>query len=106
MSDIKKFGLSLKTIQALKSVFSKHTEIEKVLIYGSRVKGNFRVGSDIDLTLIAPSLNLSDLLKIENEIEDLMLPYKVDLSLFHLIENSDVVEHIKRVGVEFLMLGC
>ena len=39
--------------------------------------------------------------KIENEIEDLMLPYKLDLSLFHQIENPDLIEHIKRVGKDF-----
>lgn len=101
MNELVKFGLNSKTIEALKVVFARHVAIEKVLIYGSRAKGNFRVGSDIDLSLVAPSLSLSDLLKIENEIEELMLPYKVDLSLFHLIENPDVVGHIKRVGVDF-----
>ena len=100
MNEQRKFGLDSKVTVALKTVFSKYQAIEKVLIYGSRAKGNFREGSDIDLALVAPGLNLSDMLKIENEIEELMLPYKVDLSLFHLIENSDVVEHIRRVGVE------
>lgn len=75
--------------------------ITKVLIYGSRAKENYRPGSDIDLTIVAPLLALTDLLKIEAEIEELMLPYKVDLSLFHLIEDPDVLEHISRVGKEF-----
>ena len=100
MNGLVKFGLNSKTIDALKSVLVRHQAIEKVLIYGSRAKGHFKIGSDIDMSLVAPTLNLSDLLKIENEIEELMLPYKVDLSLFHLIENPDVVEHIKRAGVD------
>jgi len=71
------------------------------LITGSRAKGNYRKGSDIDLSLVAPTVGVSDLLKIENEIEELLLPYKVDLSLFHLIENKELVDHIKRIGKKF-----
>jgi predicted nucleotidyltransferase len=96
-----KFGLSTKTIEAIHSVFSKYSKIEKITIYGSRAMGNYREGSDIDLVMTAPTLTTSDLLKIENEIEDLMLPYKLDLSLFHQIENPDLIEHIKRVGKDF-----
>jgi predicted nucleotidyltransferase len=98
---MKKFGLDEKTINALTSVLSRNDKIEKILLYGSRAKGNFKDGSDIDLTLVAPKLDLSDLLRIEMEIDDLLLPYKVDLSLFHQIEGQDLLEHIKRVAVEF-----
>jgi predicted nucleotidyltransferase len=49
------------------------------VLYGSRAKGNYRPGSDIDLTLLGESLNLTELQKIELELDDLMLPYKIDL---------------------------
>ena len=101
MNSPNKFGLRVKTIEAINSVFSKHSGIEQVTVYGSRAKGNYREGSDIDIVLIAPTLTTNDLLKIENELEDLMLPYKVDLSLFHQIENADLIEHINRVGKVF-----
>jgi len=101
MTEPEKFGLSHQTISKLKSVFSQRSEIEKVILYGSRAKGNYRPGSDIDLTLVAPKMNLSQLLKLESEIDELLLPYKVDLSLFHAIENEDLVKHIQRVGVKF-----
>jgi predicted nucleotidyltransferase len=95
------FGLPPEAIAALNGVFAKYPAIEQVVLYGSRAKGNEKPGSDIDLTLIAPTLGLSDLLKIENEIDDLLLPYKVDLSLRHLIENKDLLDHIARVGLPF-----
>ncbi|MFP5386823.1 MAG: nucleotidyltransferase domain-containing protein [Bacteriovoracia bacterium] len=101
MNSSEKFGLKQKTIEAMNSVFSKYAQIESVIIYGSRSKGNYREGSDIDLTIKAPKLTTSDLLKIENELDDLMLPYKMDLSLFHQIENPDLLDHIQRVGTEF-----
>ncbi|MCS6796683.1 MAG: nucleotidyltransferase domain-containing protein, partial [Raineya sp.] len=46
-----KYGLPNSAIEAIQKVFSKYPEIEKVILYGSRAMGNYRVGSDIDLTL-------------------------------------------------------
>ena len=94
-------GLSEKTIQLLQEVFSKNSKIISVILYGSRAKGTFKNGSDIDLTINAPTLTLSELLKLENEIDNLLLPYQVDLSLQHQIENSELLDHIKRVGKVF-----
>ena len=85
----------------INSVFKKYPQIEKVILYGSRAKGNFRANSDIDLTLVAPALSLTDLLRIENELDDLLLPYKIDLSLQHQLDNQELIDHINRVGVEF-----
>ncbi|MEN0057976.1 MAG: nucleotidyltransferase domain-containing protein [Bdellovibrio sp.] len=96
-----RFGISQKVIEDLNHIFRCYPQIQKVILYGSRAKGNYKAGSDIDLTLVAPSLNLSDVLRIENEIDDLLLPYKVDLSLYHHIDNSGLLDHIERVGVEF-----
>lgn len=96
------FGLPHNHIQLIKSVFERYPEIQRVVIYGSRAKGNYRPGSDIDLTIFAPQMSTSDLLKIEGELDDLLLPYKVDLSLYHQIDNSDLLDHIQRVGTDFL----
>jgi predicted nucleotidyltransferase len=64
-------------------------------------KGTHKPGSDIDLSIIGPSVDVTELLKIENELDDLLLAYKFDLSLFHRIENSDFIDHIRRVGQVF-----
>lgn len=69
------------------------------MLYGSRAKGNYRNGSDIDLTLIGDQLNYSQLSGIESDIDDLFLPYSFDISIFKDIDNPDLVEHINRVGV-------
>lgn len=95
------FGLKEKHIEAINSVFRKHSEIDKAILYGSRAKGNYRNGSDIDLSLIGKNLTMSQLFKIETELDDLLLPYKIDLSIYRKIENSDLVDHINRVGVSF-----
>ncbi len=95
------YGLREHTIKAIQSVFANYANIDKAILYGSRAKGNYRNGSDIDLTLVSETLDFSTLLKIENELDDLLLPYKIDLSVFHKIENPDLVDHINRVGKVF-----
>ena len=91
------FGLRDTDIEKIVSVFTQYAEIEKAILYGSRAKGNYRNGSDIDLTLVG-NVDFTTLLKIENQLDDLLLPYKIDLSVLHKIENEDLLEHIDRVG--------
>jgi predicted nucleotidyltransferase len=95
------FGLIPEDIEKIKSVFRKHFEIESVIIYGSRAKGNYKIGSDIDLTIKGTEVNFDLLQIIENEIDNLLLPYKTDLSVFKDIKNKELIDHINRVGKEF-----
>ena len=96
-----KYGLPDQTIEKLSRVFSRYPQIEKVVLYGSRAKGNFRNGSDIDLTIFGTGIDETMLGRIAAEIDDLLLPYTVDLSIFDTIANRELREHIERVGVVF-----
>jgi uncharacterized protein len=97
-----KFGLKETTISRIHAVFARHPQVKKAILYGSRAKENFKNGSDIDLTLIGTEdVNLEILNRIMDEIDDLLLPYTFDLSIFHQISDPDVIDHIKRVGVVF-----
>jgi predicted nucleotidyltransferase len=97
------YGLKEETIQRICGIISKYPKIEKAVLYGSRAKGNYRTGSDIDLTLIGEEMSLSDLGALEWELDDLLLPYKFDISLFHQINNPSLIEHIQSVGKVFWM---
>ena len=96
-----RFGLKEQVIQAIIEVLQKHLEVESAILYGSRAVGNFRPGSDIDLTLTGKDLTYRIVARIEDEIDDLLLPYLFDISIFSHIDNPNVVEHINRVGVTF-----
>lgn len=98
-----KFGLNQNIINKMISVFGQYENIKKVIIYGSRAKGSYKRGSDIDLTIVSESdqLSFSDLAKAENQLDDLMLPYKIDLSLLKQIANPELIDHINRVGIIF-----
>lgn len=95
------FGLPTNIIEKINSVFKKYPEIEKVVIYGSRAKGNHRAGSDIDITLFGN--NITELIhsRVCSDIDDLNTPYLLDISIHHLLTSEDLLEHISRVGIEF-----
>lgn len=96
-----RFGLKEQVIQEIVAVLKKHLEVESAILYGSRAMGNFRPGSDIDLTLTGKALTYRVVARIENEIDDLLLPYLFDISILSHIDNPNVVDHINRVGVVF-----
>lgn len=94
------YGLLLSDIEKINGVFKRYPEIETAIIYGSRAIGTHRNGSDIDLTLKG-DISTQLLFAIENALDNLMLPYKIDLSVIDTISNPDLVEHIHRVGKVF-----
>ena len=101
-----RFGLSQQVVEKIQSVFAQFSQVERVVLYGSRAKGNYRQGSDIDLTLYGEGLDQMIVGHIAMQLDDLMLPYTFDLSIFQQIESVDLVEHIQRVGVVFYEKGA
>jgi len=96
-----KFGLKEETIAKICSVFEKNPDVLKVTIYGSRAKGNYRIGSDIDLTLFGTNLDYNLLKTIEDEIDELDTPYLFDISIYNNLGSESLKEHIDRVGKTF-----
>lgn len=95
------FGLSAATLDKIRRVLAQHPTVQRAVVYGSRAKGNYRPGSDIDLTLhAAPGEHIGhrELANILDEIDDLLLPYMVDLSVFDQLDNPALRDHITRVG--------
>jgi polymorphic toxin system nucleotidyltransferase-like protein len=87
-----KFGLSQQVIRKINEILARFPQVEKALIYGSRAKGENRPGSDIDMTLLN---------RISIELDDLLLPYTFDLSIFHHIGNAGLLRQIECAGREF-----
>lgn len=99
-----KFGLKEQTITSIQQVFASFPQIDQAIIYGSRAKGTFKPGSDIDLTLIPSKeaiLSLTIQFRVEEALEELMLPYQFDLSILETIDNPNLLDHINRVGQVF-----
>ena len=96
-----KYGLSDRTLQKIHGVLSHYPQVKKAILYGSRAAGTYRNGSDIDLTLCGDELTHSVLSRIDTELDDLLLPYTIDLSIFDQIDNPAMVDQIQRSGVDF-----
>lgn len=95
------FGLSETTCATIRQILGQYPQIDKAVIYGSRAKGNYKNGSDIDLTLIGDTLDSKVLSEVAWALDESSIPHTVDLCLFGKIENPALREHIERVGVVF-----
>jgi predicted nucleotidyltransferase len=95
------FGLSDKTITTIRQILAQFPQVEKAVLYGSRAKGNYRPGSDIDLTLIGEKLDMNALGKMAGQLDESPIPYQVDLSIFDQLNHAGLREQIDRVGVVF-----
>ncbi|HUD49716.1 MAG TPA: nucleotidyltransferase domain-containing protein [Candidatus Baltobacteraceae bacterium] len=94
-------GLTDATMAQIHEALSRFPEVDKAILYGSRAKGDYKPGSDVDLTLLGAGLTQKILGRIQDELEDGQLPYRFDLSILSQITHGDLIEHIRRGGVVF-----
>lgn len=86
---------SLQIVRAIQA----RSAVQKVVLYGSRALGRQRSGSDIDLCLDAPGMGLAELLELGGELDDLLLPWRIDLQLRQRIDQPNLLAHVDRAGV-------
>ena len=79
-------------------LIQRHPRVRRVVLYSSRALGRHRPGSDLDLCLDAPDMELGELLKLGGALDDLLLPWRIDLQLRHLIDHKGLLDHLERVG--------
>lgn len=103
MSLPRKDGLTDEAYDKMIKVFQSFSEVEKVILYGSRAKGTFKTGSDIDLSLFGKNLNTSYQSMIENSLDDLLLPYKMDINIYKNIDNVNLRQNIDNEGIVFYL---
>ena len=97
-----RYGLPDAVLHKICGVLRRYPQVERAILYGSRAKGTYKNGSDIDLTLRGSAgLTLNVLYNILDDLDELLLPYTIDLSIFDHIDDPDVIEHIQGVGVAF-----
>ncbi|WP_320113074.1 nucleotidyltransferase domain-containing protein [Draconibacterium orientale] len=93
------YGLSDKNLIQLKQLFARYNNIREVILYGSRAKGNYSEGSDIDLTISGDKLDFSVIQQINTDIDQLNLPWLFDISDYKSINNKELIDHINRTGI-------
>jgi predicted nucleotidyltransferase len=86
--------------------FARFPTVDKAVLYGSRAKGNYKSGSDIDLVLYGTELTVDLRWQIMDALDDLLLPYSIDLSIFAQLDHVELKKHIERVGKVFYEQGA
>lgn len=99
MNDNTKYGLPESDISQIVSALQQKQNLKKIVLFGSRAKGTYHAGSDVDLVLFGDNLGLNDILDLSVELEKLNLPYMFDLIIYNRIKEPVLLDHIMRVGV-------
>ena len=92
------FGLKKRDIDHLLNAFERFPEIQQVLVFGSRAKGNSKAGSDVDLALKGEDITDETISRLRAALDELPLPYFFDIVDYATIQNKDLIGHIDRVG--------
>nr|WP_262897984.1 nucleotidyltransferase domain-containing protein [Algoriphagus oliviformis] len=96
-----RFGLSDADLEEILDILSKEAQVEQAFIFGSRAKGNFKTGSDVDIALKGEALDFDTLSQISYLLnEETNMPYKFDVLNYHTIKEPALLAHIDRVGVQ------
>ncbi len=97
-----KYGLPVTDFEKIVSILKDDDNVKQAILFGSRAKGSFKNGSDVDIALLGKDLKLADILHISERIEQLFLPWKFDLVIYGRIKEQALIEHINRVGIKLL----
>ncbi len=93
------FGLPEKTVNQLLEYFKSKPYIEKVCIYGSRAKGTYRNGSDIDFAIWTNSHD--KFTAIRWELDALPTPYTFDVIDYKNLSHEGMKNSIDTDGILF-----
>jgi predicted nucleotidyltransferase len=93
------FGLTTEELQEIAAVINKMQEVDEALVFGSRAKGNYQRGSDVDIALKGNNLDHTIISQISFVLnEETFMPYHFDILNYNDISNKELLSHIDRVG--------
>ncbi len=94
-------SLPAAAVAKIQGVLATFPAIELATLYGSRALGRHRPGSDIDLTLAGDGLDACTLARLDGALDDLLLPWRIDLSVQSSLQSPELIDDIQRVGTLF-----
>ncbi len=99
------FGLETHIIDMIRSEILKSNDVTDIIIFGSRAKGNFKKGSDIDIAVKGKNLSFEIVTQLKTKFnQEMLIPYHVDIVHYESISNIDLANHIDRVGCSIFKL--
>ncbi|HRY31377.1 MAG TPA: nucleotidyltransferase domain-containing protein [Bacteroidales bacterium] len=96
---LNQYGLRERDMVFLQSLFISMPEIDSVILYGSRARGDFEPGSDLDLAVTGEKVTLSTLSAIRRALEeDSPIPFFFDLLHLDSLNNPKLAGRIREEG--------
>jgi len=93
------FGLRQQDLDEIIRILQRFSVVEEAIIFGSRAKGNFKKGSDIDLAVRGKGIDHAVVASLSFLLnEESATPYFFDIVHFEEISEKELLEHINRVG--------
>ncbi len=94
------FRKEIDILHEIAELFSKEPEIIRAYVYGSRVRGDYRGDSDIDVLVVVNKKNKY----IKNKIIEIFYSYelKTDMSFSIVILSTEELEFNQKLGSPFI----
>lgn len=93
------YGLLDRDFKFILEIIDKYSEIEEVIIFGSRAMGNYKKGSDVDVALKGEKVDRKTVIRFSDDLnEEYPLPYFFDVVSYREISNEALKKHIDRIG--------
>ncbi len=75
-------------------------KVDRIVLFGSRVNGQSRKTSDIDLAILAKNLTATDISLIKDDLEEnIKTPLKIDVIHFEGLTKQELKDEILKEGV-------
>lgn len=94
----KEYGIRRNLFDEMLKLF-KDFGLKKVILFGSRARGDYRNNSDIDLAVIFNSKDNDNYIRLFTKLEELNTLYKFDVIDFNRITNDKLKEEILKDGI-------
>jgi predicted nucleotidyltransferase len=92
-------NLEPQILEQIKNAITNNPKVQEIILFGSRAKGMAKNGSDIDVAIVGADLNFKDLCSMGVQVDELNIPYSVDIIDYNTLSNQELKNHIDRVGV-------
>ena len=92
-------GISKRFINELQSYCSKNHQLEKILLFGSRARGDYHRSSDIDLAVFTKRISHTEQNLIEHAINEMSTPLKIDVVFMDRLKKEKLISNIIKEGV-------
>lgn len=92
-------GISKRFISELQKYCLTNDQIEKILLFGSRARGDYKSSSDIDLAIFTGKSSHTQQNLIEQDIHEMLTPLKIDVVFMDRLTKEKLIANIKKEGV-------